>query len=105
MMESGNLTSSTQFRGRMSRRHELGASPPLEGGPNCRAEGDSKFGEGNDAGKCPRPRGSPSPKIAGASRQRFVAPPSRVLKGRANPSLWLGFPERPRVSHICKSGY
>src|ERR1700674_2051537 len=79
--------------------HKLDASPPLAGGPifapksdfsdlggiGCRTrQKPSSMGEartrirgGGTPREFMRQRGYPSPKIAAASRQRFVGPPAR----------------------------
>src|ERR1700687_1620089 len=80
------------------RSRKLDASPPLAGGPNLhpnrilpiwatlaaelgksrvRCEATANSRRGSHAGKFTRRGGYPSPKIAAASRQRFVGPPTK----------------------------
>src|ERR1700693_5124473 len=57
---------------------KLDASPPLAGGPTfAEAKPTANSGRGNDAREFTRRRGYPSPKIAAASRRRFIGPPAR----------------------------
>jgi hypothetical protein len=91
-----------RFHRRLIRGHQLGASPPLEGGPTfAEAKPTANSGRGNYAKSSHGEVVTPSPKIAAASRRRFVGPPSRGGLGARDHAFDFSM----YVSAICGSTY